>query len=138
MGNLKKDFKVKYEEIRIQKKEPFQFFILKVVGALLDPLNLPKLLVESIRNTRFFLEDKYVEERTKLQHFFDKYVPIDFERLSDSVLGSIRDSVNKILSKTTNQIELDIDKIRQFIGKLYPIRRTVHEHRHVIESLKDL
>jgi len=137
MGNIKKEFKTDYKEIRIQKKESFQLFILKVLGALLDPLNLPKLLIESIRNTRFFLEDKYVEERTKLQHFFDKYVPIDFDRLTDRVVGSVKDYVNKILKKT-DQIELDLEKVRQFISNLYPIRKTVHEHRHVLDILKDL
>ncbi len=137
MGNLKKEFKLNYEEIRIQKKEPFQLFILKILGTLLDPLNLPNLLFESLRNTRFFLEDKYQEQRLKLQHFFDRYVPIDFDRLTDHVLGSIKDNVNKIL-QTTHKIELDLENIRQFISHFYPIRRTVHEHRDVLEILKDL
>lgn len=137
MGKSKKDFKLDYAEIRIQKKENFQLFILKVLGTLLDPLNLPKLLIESMRNTRFFLEDKYQEQRGKLQHFFDMYIPIDFERLTDRVLGSVKDYVNKILAKT-NQIELDLENIRQFISNLYPIRKTVHEHRHVLDILKDL
>ncbi|MHA1784131.1 MAG: hypothetical protein ACTSVY_15200 [Candidatus Helarchaeota archaeon] len=136
MGKKKLDFKLDFNEIRIKIRDPVQVRILRIFGNILDPLNLYYLLIEAIRNTRFFLEDKYQEEREKLQHFFDLFVPAEFDLITERVLIRIKNLIDKIFQKY-NKIEMDIEKIYEFLKKLYPIRSAISEHRQLLDILKD-
>ena len=133
MGNKKIDFRFNYEEIKIK---PTEVRILKIMGSLLDPFNLPSLIMEAIRNTRFWIEDKYEMEREKLQHAFNLFVPIEFDQLTDHILVRIKLFIDKVLDRY-HRIELDLENISQFIKNLYPIRSIISENRHVLDILKD-
>lgn len=143
MGNKKIEIRVDYEEIKIKTKAfdeikiiPFEGKILKTFWSLLDPFNLPSLITKAIRDTRFFLEDKYEAEREKLQHAFNLFVPIEFDHLTDRVLVRTKGFIDKVMNHY-HRIELDLESISQFIKKLYPIRTIISENRHVLDVLKD-
>ena len=133
MGNKKLDFRMDFEEVKIK---PFEVRILKTMGSLLDPFNIPSLIMESIRNTRFWLEDKYQAEREKLQHAFNIFVPIEFDHLTNRVLERVKGFMDKVLDRY-HKIELDLEIISGFIKNLYPIRSAISENRHVLDVLKD-
>ncbi|NHI91451.1 MAG: hypothetical protein EAX96_03040 [Candidatus Lokiarchaeota archaeon] len=136
MGNKKIEFKLDYEEIKITLRDPFHVRILKTLGNLLDPFNIPNLVFEAIRNTKFFLEDKYQEEREKLQHVFNLFVPMEFDHVTERVLVRTKNFIDKIMEKS-NKMELDLEKISHFIKNLYPIRTAISEHQNVLDVLKD-
>ena len=133
MGIKKIDYKTNFDEIEIK---PFEVRILKIMGSLLDPFNIPSLIMEAIRNTRFWLEDKYEAEREKLQYVFNLIVPIEFDHITERVLVRIKGFIDKVLERY-HKIELDLEKISNFIKNLYPIRSAISENRHVLDILKD-
>ncbi|MHA1144584.1 MAG: hypothetical protein ACTSRW_07600 [Candidatus Helarchaeota archaeon] len=126
--------KRKYEKIRIS---PEHRSIIRTFISLIDPLNLPRLIINAMTSDRFFFDESFFEQRERLRHFFDMFVPIKFEEISDAIYLRLVKILNHLFNKSY-ELEIDVDGVKRLIIKLYPNRKIIQEHRLILDTLADM
>ncbi|MHC1592206.1 MAG: hypothetical protein ACXQS8_08970 [Candidatus Helarchaeales archaeon] len=126
--------KKQYEKIQIK---PEHRTIIRTFIRLIDPLNLPRLIFDAMTSDRFFLDEAFYEHRERLRHFFDNFVPVKFEEISDAIYLRLVKILNHLFGKSY-EFEIDVDGVKRLIIKLYPNRKIIQDHKLVLDTLAEL
>ena len=123
-----------YKKVRVRQDHNS---ILRTFIHLIDPLNLPRLFFEAMTSERFYLDEALDDQRERLRHFLDNFIPLRFEELSDTLYLRLVKLLNSLFRKNY-EIEIDIDGVKRIIIKLYPNRKIIHDHKLVLDTLADM